>query len=156
MSAFFPYICTKSTADPYLASRTVSLEKLAIDVADGFAAISGGRFEVGKLALYPVQRSVANHLLCDGREVARASFPELYAYLGDTQGAATDGSNFKLPNYLSAFAPATSANTETATGSTVTTPAPSTLPPGYNPGQTDRTYGNVDSGGRFQGNSAIP
>ena len=28
-------------------------------------------------------RSVPNHLLCDGREVAKASFPELYGYLGD-------------------------------------------------------------------------
>jgi hypothetical protein len=109
VSQFFTYIASKSTTDPYLPTRTVSLEVLARDVADAFSAISGGRFEVGKLAFYPVQRSVPNHLLCDGREVSKASFPELYRYLGDVEGTPVDAANFVLPNYLTGFAPATTA-----------------------------------------------
>lgn len=156
MSAFYAYVCTKSTADPYLPSRTTSIEVLARDVSDAFTSISGGRFEVGKLAFYPVQRSVPNHLLCDGREVSKASFPELYGYLGDAEGVPVDPTNFKLPNYLTAFAPATVAEPETVTGSTVTTPPPPTPSPTYYPEQSDPTYGDVDSGGRYRLNQQIP
>lgn len=156
MSVFFAYIATKSTADPYLPTRTQNLDMLSRDVSDAFLALSGGRTEVGTLAFYPVQRSVPNHLLCDGKEVAQASFPELYAYLGDSQGAATDPAKFKLPDYQTAFTPATATQTETVVGGTVTTPPPVTTPPGYNPDQTDRTYGDVDSGGRHNTLTQIP
>ncbi len=147
MSTFFAYIATKTTADPYLPPQASSIEQLARDASDGFYALQGGRYEVGRIALYPVQRSVANHLLCDGSEVSQASFPELYGYLGDTQGAAAAG-NFKLPDYLTAFAPATTADTETVTDGTVSTPAPAVPPPTYYDERSDRLYGNVDSGGR--------
>lgn len=154
---FFAYICTKSTADPYLPSRTTSLDVLSRDVSDAFQAISGGRFEVGQLAFFPVQRSVANHLLCDGREVLKSSFPELYAYVGDTQGGATDPARFKLPNYLGSFSPATMAAAEAANNGTVSTPAPASPPPAYFPEQSDPLYGDVDSGGRrFRSNEDIP
>jgi hypothetical protein len=126
----------------------VSIQTLSRDVSDAFLALSGGRFQVGELAFYPTQRSVQNYLLCDGREVAKVSFPELYAYLGDSQGAAADPDNFKLPDYLTAFAPAPVAEPETATDGTVSTPVPTTPPPAYNPDQTDPIYGDVDSGGR--------
>lgn len=148
MSQFFCYISTKSTADPYLPARTVSLDVLARDVADAFEAISGGRFEVGKLAFYPVQRSVPNHLLCDGSEVSKASFPELYRYLGDVEGTPVDADNFVLPNYLTGFAPATIADPETVTDGTVSTPTPVTPPPDYYPEVSDPYYGDVESGGR--------
>jgi hypothetical protein len=61
----------QDTADPYIPTRTVSLDVLARDVADAFSAISGRAVRSGKLAFYPVQRSVPNHLLCDGREVSK-------------------------------------------------------------------------------------
>lgn len=150
MSAFFTYICTKTTADPYLPNRTLSLDVLSRDVSDAFLALSGGRFQVGALALYPLQRAVPNHLLCDGKEVPKASFPELYAFLGDTQGTSTNPNNFKLPNYQTEFMPATATQPETVSGGTVTTPTPTAPTPGYYPGQIDRVYGDVDSGGRRQ------
>lgn len=156
MSAFYTYIATKSTSDPYLPPRAASLDVLSRDVSDAFLALSGGRFEVGKLAFYPAQRSVPNHLLCDGREVLKSSFPELYGYLGDQEGAAVDPDSFVLPNYLTGFAPAPTAEPETTTGSTVTTPTPAIPPPNYYPEQSDPTYGDVDSGGRYRENEAIP
>jgi hypothetical protein len=125
------------------------VDVLARDVSDAFMAVSGGRFEVGKLAFYPVQRSVPGHLLCDGREVSKASFPELYRYLGDTEGTPSDPANFVLPNFLTAFAPATTADPETTSAGTVSTPPPTTPPPDYYQEQNDRTWGDVDSGGRF-------
>jgi hypothetical protein len=150
MSLYFAYICTKTTADPFIPPRSASVEALSRDVSDAFSALTGGRLEVGQLAFYPVQRSVANHLLCDGREVSKASFPELYAYIGDTEGAPVDPLNFKLPDYLAAApAPATVADAETTTEGTVSTPVPAIPPPTYYPERTDRTWGDVDSGGRM-------
>jgi hypothetical protein len=148
VSTFYAYICTKTTADPYVPSRAANLDVLARDVADGFSALSGGRMEVGRLSFYPVQRSVPNHLLCDGREVPQSSFPELYSYLGDSEGAAADPTKFKLPDYLAAFDPAPAADTETETDGTVTTPPPAVPPPTDYPERKERIWGDVDSGGR--------
>jgi hypothetical protein len=156
VSNFYTYICTKSTADPYLAPRAVSMDILSRDVSDAFSALSGGRFEVGKLAFYPAQRSVPNHLLCDGREVEKASFPELYSYLGDQEGAASGPDSFKLPNFLTGFVPSTTAVPETTNQGTVSTPPPVVPPPTYDEDRTDRLYGNVDSGGRYRLNNPIP
>ena len=154
MSEAFFYICTKTTADPYLPPQAISLDTLSRDVSDAFYALIGGHLEVGQIAIYPVQRSVPNHLLCDGREVSQISFPELYAYLGDSQGTAATG-NFKLPDYLSGFSAAASADTETVTDGTVTTPPPTTPPPTYDP-NSSKVWGDADSGGRPQRTGAIP
>ncbi len=149
MSEVFAYVCTKSTVDPYLPPMAANQARFARDVADGFAALSGGHFTVGKLAFFPMQRSVPNHLLCDGREVAKASFPELFDFLGDSQGTSTDADYFVLPNYLGSLTPAATADIETATGGTVTTPDP-TPPAPTDPPVEYPTYGDVDSGGRYR------
>ena len=145
MSNLFAYICTKTTADPYLPPATPDIRVLARDVSDAFVALSGGYQVVGQIAFYPVQKSVPFHLLCDGREVAQADFPELYSFLGDSQGAPVDPVKFKLPSLIggAAFAPAPVADTETVTNGTVTTPPPAVPPPDW----YDQ-YGDTDSGGR--------
>lgn len=148
MSEFFAYIATKTTSDPFLPNRSVSLDHLSRDISDAFTALSGGRTTVGQLVLYPIQRSVPNYLLCDGREVYKASFPELYGYLGDSQGTAVDPDKFVLPDYLTAFDPAPAADAESAVAGTVSTPEPVVLPPAYDPNSSTPIYGDVDSGGR--------
>lgn len=154
MSQIFVYICTKTTADPFLPPRTTSVDVLSRDVSDAFAALAGGHYTVGKLAFFPQQRSVPNHLLCDGREVAKVSFPELYGYLGDAEGTAGPDS-FRLPNFLTGLDAAVTATTESASTGTVSTPAPEVPPPGEYPERTDRFYGDVDSGGRFRNPAAL-
>lgn len=145
MSQLFTYICTRSTADPYLPPVADSLPRLARDVSDGFLALSGGYVTAGQLAFFPLQRSVPNHLLCDGREVEKASFPELYSYLGDSQGTAAEATRFVLPNFIDQpLAPAPTAEVETEEAGTVSTPPPvvEPTPNWYN------NYGDADSGGR--------
>ncbi len=149
MSVFFAYVCTRSTVDPYIPVKTANLALLARDVSDGFQALSGGRNVVGQLAFFPLQRSVPNHLLCDGREVSRVSFPELFDYLGVSEGAPVDPASFKLPNYLTALTPATTAATETQVGGTVSSPDPTPPAPG-DPVEEYPIHGPVDSGGRFR------
>jgi hypothetical protein len=156
MSELYAYICTKSTVDPYVSFRAVDLQSLARDVSDGFAALSGGHSLVGQLAFFPTQRSVPNHLLCDGREVLKTAFPELYQYLGSSQGTATDPAKFKVPTYVgtAAFVPATASTTETEDQGTVSTPTPAPIP--GDPTPPPDLYGDADSGGRVNRGTALP
>lgn len=144
MSFVFAYICTKQTADPYVPGTTQSLAALARDVSDGFQAMVGGYLRVGQISFFPIQKAVPFHLLCDGHEEPQGRFPELYAYLGSSQGTPVDPLNFVLPNYIGALAPAATATPEVIEGGSVTseTPSPGT---GDSGGSVDNP---VDSGGK--------
>ena len=146
-STLFPYIATLTTSDPYLPVRPLDLQRMSRDISDAFVAISGGHQVVGRICFYPVQRTVPYHLLCDGKEVAKLSFPELFEYLGTTQGTAVDATNnFLLPNYIASasLVPATTAATETVINASVTTPG------------TGATLGTGDSGGRLRTDGILP
>lgn len=153
MSELFTYICTRSTAHPYIPPFEPDIRRLSRDVSDAFVAIIGGHLDVGELKFFPVQRSVPNFLLCDGREVPKISFPELFSYLGTTQGTAVDPDSFVLPNYIgaAAFEPAAAADTETVTGGTTNTPPPTANPDTPNWEWYDDNYGDTNSGGKPYG-----
>lgn len=149
MSTLFAYISTKTTADPYIPPVSADLRVLSRDVSDAFVALSGGYRMVGEIRMFPLQRTVPGHLLCDGKEVAKASFPELYGYLGNTEGTAIDPLNFLLPNFVGAasFVPAAAAASETVTDGTVVNAVPT------NPDVPDYDFwaqyvDTADSGGR--------
>ena len=146
MSELYAYICTSQTADPFVPNVARDLRTFSRDVSDGFVALSGGHRTVGKIAFFPVQRSISHHLLCDGREVPKASFPELYAYLQDEMGTPSDPDNFVLPNYIGggALTTAATADAEVTEGGTVTSGASS--PGGGDSGGSINPP--VDSGGR--------
>ncbi len=147
MSELFPYICTKSTVDPYIPPLNYDIRTLSRDVSDAFVALSGGYYQVGQVKFFPLQRSVAGHLLCDGKEVSKASFPQLYSFLGDTQGLPSDPANFILPDFIGAasFVPAAASQPETVTDGTTTAPPPTD--PSI-PGWDLETYNQWDNGGR--------
>ena len=104
---------------------------------------------VGDLKLRPNGNAVPNHLLCDGSAISRIQFPELFAFLGTSEGAGDGSTTFNIPNYLGTAlsVPATApAQTITESG-TVEDPTPVTSP--TDPGQTGGTSGgNVVSGGK--------
>lgn len=145
MSELFAYIATKQTADPFIPPMTQNVNKLARDVSDGFSALQGGYYRVGEISFYPAQRAVANHLLCDGTEVSKVSFPELFEYLGDSQGTPADPENFVLPNFVGTLEPATTVIPEVIEGGTVTSETPSDPGTGSG-GSVDYA---VDSGARY-------
>lgn len=146
-STVFPYICTKQTVDAFVPAAARDLTSFARDVSDAFYATQGGYLTVGKLAFFPLQKAVPFHLLCDGKEVPKASFPELYEYLGDLMGTALDADNFVLPNYIGGtITPAATAVSETVAGGTVTSETP-TPGGGNSGGSIDRP---VESGGRVR------
>lgn len=152
MSELFAYICTKQTADPYVPAAARDLVTLARDTSDGFQALVGGYLRVGQISLFPLQKAIQFHLLCDGHEEPIGRFPELAAYLGNSQGTPSDPANFVLPNYIGGLAAASAADPETVQGGTVTseTPTPGT---GGSGGSINRP---VDSGGRIRPGEAIP
>lgn len=146
MSEIFVYIATRTTADPYIPSQSRDMNTFSRDVSDAFYALQGGRQTVGKLAFFPLQQAQPDHLLCDGKEVRKDQFPELYNYLGDFIGPASDPDYFVLPNYIGegALTGAAAAAAETVAGGTVTS-EPATPGGGDSGGSIDRP---VDSGGR--------
>lgn len=146
MSVVFTYIASRQTNDPYVPPTARDLVTLARDTADGFLALQGGYNRVGQLASFPLQGSFTGHLLCNGQEVAKAEFPELFDYLGTSQGVAVNPLNFVLPNYLVTITPAATATAETVGGGTVTSETPSDPGTGSG-GSVDYA---VDSGGRVR------
>lgn len=136
MSELFAYICTKQSSDPFVSPTTASLPAFSREVADAFYAVQGGFLRVGQIAFFPAQRSIPFHLLCNGQEVSKVSFPELYDYLGDFEGVPVDPENFVLPNFIGSITPAAAAAPETVEGGTVTSEASS-------PGEGD-SGGSID------------
>ena len=110
-------------------------------VVNAFKGSVGGVLHVGRLAFYPIEAAVANHLLCDGTTITRAAFPELVRFLGGV-----DATQATLPDYTGALtvsaptAPQTVSESGTIdAGATVTS------------GEVGGTVGgNVPSGGRVQ------
>lgn len=136
MSELFAYICTKQSSDPFIPPTSPNLNSFSRDVSDAFYIMQGGFLRVGQIAFFPAQRSVPFHLLCNGQEVPKASFPELYSYLGDFEGTPVDPENFVLPNFIGSITPAAAAAPETVEGGTVTSETPS-------PGEGD-SGGSID------------
>jgi phage-related tail fiber protein len=145
----YVFIATKTTADVALPVPAFSQGEYNRRVSNAFKASTGGHLVVGDLKLRPNGNAVQNHLLCDGSEVSRIQFPELFALLGETEGAGDGATTFNLPNYLGeALAVPETGPVQTITEhGTVANPIPVTEP--TEPGEVGGTEGgNILSGGR--------
>jgi hypothetical protein len=146
VSETFTFIATKTTYATTIPLSIGSLGELVRRVRNAMLATAYPT-TVGELREFPLSKPLANFLLCDGSEVERVSFPELFAYLGDTQGAATDPANFLLPDYRGAKVPAVVYPVQDVTGSDVGVGQETQEP--VSSGQTGGTTGgNPVSGGR--------
>lgn len=92
-----------------------------------------GQFQVvnlaGEIKMWAGNEIPYGWLLCDGSEVSKTDYPELYGAIGDLWGTPSNSSNFKLPNL---------------TGR---------VPVGYNSADTDttETFGQVGATGGARG-----
>lgn len=146
-SVYYRFIATRTTTQTTIPSFVDNTPELTRRVRSAFLANNSGVTRVGEIKDFPLSDAVPNFLLCDGSEVAQIDFPELYAYLGNSQGVALDAANFLLPDYVGVSTPAATYPSQTTEGGTVSTGGAVTEPSGA--GQTGgSTGGNVASGGR--------
>lgn len=142
----YTFIATKTTQPATIPSFVTSLQDLVYRLR-GVLRTNDYPLIVGELREFPLSTAQPNFLLCDGSEVPKDAFPQLYTYLGDTQGTPTDSANFVLPDYQGTKYQAPTYPTQEATGSDVNTGGTVTTPSGS--GQAGGSVGgNVPSGGR--------
>lgn len=144
-STYFRFIATKTTYAATIPLTATSVPELARRVRGALLA-TGYPLRVGELKDFPLSTSQANMVLCDGSELPKLSFSELFEYLGDSQGTPVDAANFVLPNFVGVSTPAPTYPVQVVTPSDVNTGTPPTIPPTGTPGGVVRP--NPPSGGR--------
>lgn len=149
MSAYW-FIRTKTTYDPVVPALAVSQDQFNRDVSYALSALAGGYGVAGDLQYRASAKAIANFILCDGSELSRTAYPELFDAIGETFGAGDGSTTFAIPTQddlatVIATPPAAPEQTVTdgtvGSGTTVATPT--------DPGQIGGTTGGqVPSGGR--------
>ena len=98
-----------------LALASWPTTRLFFDVTDGIIYKNSGTQNniiwstvgdpTGTLKIYAgtTQNIPTGYLLCDGQEVSRNTYSELFAIIGTQYGAPTNNQNFKLPNLINRF-----------------------------------------------------
>ncbi len=148
MSEVFTFVATRTTYATTIPLGLSSFPELVRRVRDALKATSYPT-RAGELRDFPLSTAIPGFLLCDGSEVAQADFPELYAYLGSSQGTPVTATNFLIPNYVGTKTQAPTAPSQTIAGGTVSTGGTVTSP--TQPGQVGGSSGGgVVSGGRPQ------
>lgn len=148
MAEIYWFICSRSAYPVVVPTVASNQSNFNRQMSNAVAGIRNSRHAVGDLLVRPIPKAIKDHLLCDGSEVARLSFPQLFAEIGTQWGEGDGETTFNLPNLLGATLPnATTAPEQTITDSTVSTGGEITEP--TEAGQTGGTSGgNVSTGGR--------
>ena len=146
MATVYTFIATQTTYASTIPPIARSLGDLTRRVRDAMLATQFPT-RVGDLLDRPLSTAIEGFLLCDGSEVGKIDFPELYAYLGDTQGTPVDAANFLLPDYVGTKTQAPTAPVQVVVGGTVQVGTAPVTPP-VTPGISGGTVGNPPSGGR--------
>jgi len=69
---------------------------------NGLPIGSGGSLPIGSIIEYPTSdptKIPSGYLLCDGSEISRTEYPDLFDLIGTSFGAGNGTSTFNLPNY---------------------------------------------------------
>lgn len=69
---------------------------------------------VGTILSYSATTPPVGFLVCDGSEVSKTTYADLFAIIGDTYGTATDTSKFKLPDLRDRFVQGANGNLGTS------------------------------------------
>ena len=85
------------------ADKTDTYTKEEIDDLLDSPNITGDTLPIGTMILWSGTTTPQNWLLCDGREVSRETYSELFAVIGTTWGAGDGSTSFNLPNYVNKF-----------------------------------------------------
>jgi len=72
-------------------------------VGDYVPVISGGVIPIATIMWFCSPRPPKGYLLCDGREVRRAEYAQLFRAIGETYGVGDGATTFNLPNLVGRF-----------------------------------------------------
>lgn len=148
--AVFWYICMRSAQTPVLPTVAADQREHNRRVANALESLAKSRHKVGDVKPRPALQSIPDHLLCDGSEVSRAAFPQLFAEIGTTWGAGDGSTTFNIPDLIGAALPValTAPAQVISSGGTVSAGEPVTAP--TSPGEAGGTTGgNIGTGGKF-------
>ena len=85
------------------ADKSDTYTKEEVDDMFDNPTITGDTLPIGTMILWSGTTTPQNWLLCDGREVSRETYNELFAIIGTTWGAGDGSTSFNLPNYTDRF-----------------------------------------------------
>ena len=85
------------------ADKTDTYTKEEVDELLDNPTITGDTYPIGAIAPFAGTTTPQNWLLCDGREVSRETYSELFAVIGTTWGAGDGSTSFNLPNLSNRF-----------------------------------------------------
>ncbi len=72
-------------------------------LAQAIRAIATAASPTGAVQFFAQATAPDGWLVCDGREVSRAAYPELFDAIGETYGAGNGANTFNLPNLIGRF-----------------------------------------------------
>ena len=85
------------------ADKETTYTKEEVDKLVDNPTITGDTLPIGAITLWSGTTTPQNWLLCDGREVSRETYSELFAAIGTMWGAGDGSTSFNLPNYTDKF-----------------------------------------------------
>ena len=85
------------------ADKSNTYTKEEIDEKLDNPTITGDTLPVGSVIEWTGTQTPQNWLLCDGREVSRTTYSELFAVIGTVWGAGDGATSFNLPDYRDKF-----------------------------------------------------
>ena len=96
------------------ADKENTYTKEEVDQIFDNPTITGDTLPIGSMVLYNGLTIPQNWLLCDGREVSRETYSELFVAIGTIWGSGDGTTSFNLPNYLDKFPLGAGRNTDLA------------------------------------------
>lgn len=85
------------------ADKSDTYTKEEVDDMFDNPTITGDTLPVGSITLWSGSTTPTNWLLCDGREVSRTTYSELFAAIGTIWGAGDGSTSFNLPDFTDKF-----------------------------------------------------
>lgn len=85
-------------------------------VEDALGALANILIPVGTISAYGGSTAPTGYLLCNGSEVSKTTYADLYAVIGDAFGTASDNTKFKLPDLRGEFLRGAGTNSHSGQG----------------------------------------
>ncbi|MBZ7976893.1 phage tail-collar fiber domain-containing protein [Campylobacter sp. RM12637] len=86
-----------------LALQNTQMSKLMTQCQNLLTKIELGGGKVGMIFMYAGATIPSNYMLCDGRELLKTAYPQLFQAIGTIYGESTDKLKFKIPDLRGKF-----------------------------------------------------